>query len=468
MRHAVIAIALSLSLAACTVPTSAPQLAPRTAGDLGLTGPAAPLPASRWWESFKDPQLDRLVEQALADSPTLEAAGARLRRARAGLAAARATDGPDIAADGDAQVARLSGRSTIPPPYRGSVRFLGTVGADLDWNLDLFGRQRAAIDGARASVRAAALDTEAARLVLVGAVVQTYLELARSERIAAIAAATIAVRERALHLREVRAANQLASNLDTSAGEALVAQARQRLEQAHGARALIVDALAALTGHGVDAAGRIAPTSLDLDVAMALPASLPADLLARRPDIGAAQARIEAADGNRAVARRAFYPNVNLTAMIGLEAVGIGNLFNPDAATIGGGGAIHLPIFDHGRLRAELAKATADLDGAIADYDRAVVAAVQESADGLATIGNLSDQRRAARAALEGWRTVDRLQAARARNGLETRLDRVDNDVRLLDAELVDAGLTIDAAIARARLATALGGGFTSEGEANR
>ena len=227
MRLTPAALAAALALAACA--PAAPERRVQTVEPpaLGLAGPAAPAIADDWWRALGDPQLDRVVAAALADAPRLDAAEARIRQAAAALDAADALDGPDIGLTGSAQVVRLSGRSTIPPPFAGSTRFLGELRGNLNWNLDLFGRQAAAIRSARDTLRAAALDRAAARLSLTGAVVSAYAELARAERQGAIAARASATRAESLRLTTVRIRSNLASQLDARAAETLLAQARQ-------------------------------------------------------------------------------------------------------------------------------------------------------------------------------------------------------------------------------------------------
>jgi NodT family efflux transporter outer membrane factor (OMF) lipoprotein len=452
-----------LLVSACAVPHSPPVVTPIAPAGLGLAGAATPAIADDWWTGFGDPQLDRLVADATTGSPSLAAALARIAQAQAVLSSRTAADGPEVTLDGSAQVARLSGRYTIPPPYAGSVRFIGQGQANLNWNLDLFGRQRAAIEGARASTRAAALDLAAARLAIAGSVVQTYIDLARAEAEAAIARRTIATRQESLRLVNVRIRNRLASNLQATAAETLLAQARAALVRAQGSRALATNALAALAGRGPDYAATIRPATLNLDAALPLPAQVPADLLARRPDIAAGLARIDAAAAGRQVARRAFYPNVNLAALAGFQAVGLGNLLSLDAGTVGAGPAIHLPLFDNGRLKADLAGATAALDLATADYNDRVVGAVREAADAIALVGNLAQQRARTAEVVRGYGETNRLNAIRVSSGLDSKLDLVDNDVRLLDAQLAQANLAAEAARQRVALVLALGGGFTSQ-----
>lgn len=449
-----------LLLSACAVPHSPPAVAPVAPATLGLTGPATPAIADRWWTGFGDAQLDRLVTDATAGNPTLAAALARVAQAQAVLAGRDAANGPDLTLDGSAQVARLSGRYTIPPPFAGSVRFVGQAQANLNWNLDLFGRQKAAIEGARASTQAAALDLAAARLAIAGSVVQTYIDLARAETEAGIARRTIATRQDSLRLVNIRIRNRLASNLQATAAQTLLAQAQTALVRAEGTRALATNALAALAGRGPDYAAAIRPATLNVDAALPLPAQVPADLLARRPDIAAGLARIDAAAAGRQVARRAFYPNINLAALAGFQAVGLGNLFSLDAGTAGAGPAIHLPLFDNGRLKADLAGATAALDLATADYNDRVVGAVREAADAIALVGNLAQQRARTAEVVRGFGETNRLNAIRVASGLDSKLDLVDNDVRLLDAELAQANLAAEAARQRVALVLALGGGF--------
>ncbi len=453
----------ALLLGACAVPHSPPAVAPVAPASLGLTGPVAPAIADRWWTGFGDVQLDRLVTDATAGNPTLDAALARVAQAQAVLAGRDAANGPDLTLDGSAQVARLSGRYTIPPPFAGSVRFVGQAQANLNWNLDLFGRQKAAIESARASTQAAALDLAAARLAIAGSVVQTYIDLARAEAEAGIARRTIATRQESLRLVNIRIRNRLASNLQAVAAQTLLAQAQGALVRAEGSRALATNALAALAGRGPDYATTIRPAMLNFDAALPLPAQVPADLLARRPDIAAGLARIDAAAAGRQVARRAFYPNVNLAALAGFQAVGLGNLFSLDAGTAGAGPAIHLPLFDNGRLKADLAGATAALDLATADYNDRVVGAVKEAADAIALVANLTQQRARTAEVVRGFGETNRLNAIRVSSGLDSKLDLVDNDVRLLDAQLAQANLAAEAARQRVALVLALGGGFSAQ-----
>lgn len=457
MKRAV--LLMGVLLAGCAAPATRQAVTPVAAPALGLAGANAPAIDAEWWRGFGDAQLDRIVADALANGPTLDQALARLAQAQAAIGVREADDGLQATLDAQLQGARLSGRYTIPPPFRGTVRTVGTIGVNLGYNLDLFGRQRAAVAGARASARAALLDAAAARLALAGSVTQTYLDLARAEAQATVAQRTIATRQDSLRLVRAQIRNQLASKVQEQAALTLLAQAQGALTRAQGSRALAVDALAALAGRGSDYAAAIGPTALRLDAALPM-AVVPADLLARRADVAAALARVEAAQAGQQVARRAYYPNVNLGALISLQAIGLGNLLSLDAAQLGVGPALSLPLFDGGRRRADLAGATAGVDLAIAQYNATVIDAVREAADAIALSGNLQQQRADAAAVTRGLAETDRLNAVRVRAGLDSKLGLVDTDVRLLDAELTQANLATDAARARVQLLLALGGGW--------
>ncbi|KTW12387.1 efflux transporter outer membrane subunit [Sphingomonas sanguinis] len=459
------ALLTGLLLAGCSVPQAHPSVTPKAPETLGLGQAQAPLVAADWWRGLGDPQLDRIVGDALAGSPSLDIALARLRQAESVLASRRADNGTSATLDAQEQYNRFSGRYIIPPPYAGTMQWLGQAQANLNWTIDLFGRQAAAIDAARASTRAAALDVTAARLALAGSVAQTYVELARAERQAAIARQTIDTRTRSLGLVQTRIRHQLASQIDAAGAQTLLAQARVALARAEAQAALSRNALAALAGRGLDYPATITPTHITFDAALPIPATVPADLLSRRPDIAASLARIDAAAKGQEVARKAFLPNVNLMAFAGLQAVGLGNLFTADAGTIGAGPALHLPIFDSGRLRAGLAGATAALDLATADYNNRIIGAVREAADAVTRSRTLATERARQAEVVRGLSETRRLNAIRVSSGLQSQLGLIDPDIRQLEADQADANLAADAVQARIALAVALGGGFSSSSQ---
>ncbi len=449
-------------LAACvSAPPTAPQVNAVSAAGLGLGAAPAPAIAEKWWTAFGDPQLDKLVEQALTGNPSLAAALARIRAAQAEISASRAASYPQLVFDGQEQRQRLSANYIIPPPYGGSGQWIGTVQANLGWSLDLFGKQDAEIAKARASAEAAVLDVTAARLALAGSVTQAYVALARAYVLADVARDAVDQRQGIFTLTSLRLRTGLETGAAAKIAEAQAAAAQVDLVRASALKEIAAHQIAALTGRGADAYDIARPT-LNAE-ALALPEALPADLLARRADIAAALARIDAATAGRERARRAFYPDVNLIGAAGWTALGLDRLFTGASAQYGAGAAIHLPIFDAGALRAKYAGATAALDVAVADYNAAVVRAIKETADALADLKSLHGQSgelaHMRAAADESYRLTEQ----RYRNGLSPQLTVLNAQDIVLAARRQDAALSTDILAARVTLVMALGGGFTKE-----
>jgi NodT family efflux transporter outer membrane factor (OMF) lipoprotein len=221
-----------------------------------------------------------------------------------------------------------------------------------------------------------------------------------------------------------------------------------------------VHAIAALAGEGASAYAGIARPSPDLNVTLPLPQSLPADLLSRRPDVLAALARIDAAAKGREAAHADFYPSVNLEAFVGWQAIGLSNMFSGDALTLGAGPALHLPIFDAGKIRAQYAGATAQLDIAVADYNAAAVNAVKQVADAMTEAKSLAAQHAEQDAALasaeKSYADAQTLYQA----GLTGQLTLLNAESTLLAARQQTAALTANEASQRITLMLSVGGGF--------
>jgi NodT family efflux transporter outer membrane factor (OMF) lipoprotein len=200
-----------------------------------------------------------------------------------------------------------------------------------------------------------------------------------------------------------------------------------------------------------------------MENALPLPEHLPVDLLSRRPDILAAQMRIKAATFGREAAHADFYPNVDLTAALGFLAIGFENLFSSNALTAGVGPAIHLPIFDAGAIRAQYARATADLDAAVADYNGTVVNAVRQTADALTEVASLADQRTQQKLALDSAERAFDLARERYRLGLSGQIPMLTAEATLLDARRQMAALVSQATNQRVTLLLAVGGGFRTD-----
>lgn len=460
MTRRLASMALAALLAACSVPHVETRVAPLTGPSLGLGAAAGPELADHWWIALRDPQLDRIMGDALVGSPTLEQALARIRLAEAQVDVRRADGRPQVGLNAQDQYSRLSGKYIIPPPYGGSERFVGSALADFRWSLDFWGRQAAVVAQARSSAQAAGLDGAAARIALTASVAQTYVELVRAERLAAIAGEFVTSRQQSLRLVQSRIRNGLASNFDARAAEALLTEAGQARIRALSARETMVHALAALAGRGADYYATVGPATLDLAATLPLPGTLPADLLGRRADVLAGLARIDAAAAGRKVARTAYYPSIDLLGNAGFQAIGLGALASGGAFTAALGPSLHLPIFDGGRLRADYTGSVAQLDLATADYNETVLRAVREAADAVSQVRAAEADAAEQSRLVTNLQDVVRLDQRRTSSGLGSQLDVLASGTRLLDARQAAANIAADSAIRRVQLIVALGGGF--------
>jgi NodT family efflux transporter outer membrane factor (OMF) lipoprotein len=451
----------ALLLTACVAaPPTEPQLKEIAPASLGLGAANAPMPQGEWWKSFADPQVDRLAALLVKDNPTLSAAIARIRSAQSQLSVAGANDLPQVNLDGEDQRELLSEDFIIPPPYGGTYRWFGQVETNLTWSLDFWGKQAALIAQARNSAEAAMLDAQGARLALSGAFAQTYINLYLAYVDGDIADETVRERQEILDLIQ----NRFNAGLENASA---VEQAKSLLSLAKVDRARItaqkemdIHAIAALAGEGASLYPTIVRPTPNLDAALPLPQTLPADLLARRPDILAARARVEAAAKGREAAHAEFYPNINLAAFAGFQAIGLSNLISGDSFTMGIGPAIHLPIFDAGKIRAQYAGATAGLDVAVADYNGAVVNAIKQTEDAMTQVGSLTSQRADQQAALDSATRAFALAEQRYSTGLSDQIPMLTTEATLLSARQQMAALVAETAEQRVTLLLSVGGDF--------
>jgi NodT family efflux transporter outer membrane factor (OMF) lipoprotein len=456
------ACALSLALCGCVTPAKPDPEQRMIASDrLGLSSQvSAAAPAPSWWNTFNDPQFDGLMQRALADNPSLAQAMARVREAQSLADVTQAGLAPSISFDAQEIRQRLSTHDPIPKPFNGTKRWIGREGLNLSWDIDFWGRQASLLKQASSRTTAAALDVASARLALSGAVAAAYIDLYRNNALADVAQRTEAQRQRILEITRQRVRSGIDTNVELREASGAVPQAYVELLQAQAAAELDSHQLAALSGEGAEAYARVLRPTLDPSAVLPLPAALPADLLGRRPDVLAARDRIEGARAARAAAKAAFYPDINLIAFAGSSAVGLGNLFMANSAVYGVGPAIHLPVFDAGRLRARYRGAAAEIDDAVAAYNQSVLQAVRETSDQLTLVDTLNAQIAQQQRSLDDAEAAYQLAEERYRAGLSNYLTVLTTESAVLSARREHVGLISDQAIARVNLLLAVGGSF--------
>jgi NodT family efflux transporter outer membrane factor (OMF) lipoprotein len=456
------ALAASLVLAGCAsfsgIEPHAAMRSPESVGlDANGTGPAFRA-ADDWWRAFGDDQLDALMTQALQGNPSLRIAQARLARAQAMSEAARANTLPQV--NGSLNVTRqhFTKNGLYPPPIAGATVNTGDLGLQGSWELDFFGKNAAALQAAVGATRAAEADAQAARVLLTTNVARAYLQLARTNDQLAVAQRTLEQRQQSLQLVSDRVRAGLDTNLELRQSEGSLPETRQQIEALREQATIAEHALAALTGAGNRDVVAKQPSLARLKP-MPVPTQLPSDLLGERADIVAARWRVEAATQNVRSAKAQFYPSINIAGLVGLSSFGLGKLLDMGSTQWSLGPAIHLPIFDAGRLRANLRGNTADLDAAIESYNASVLDAIRDTADQLASAQSIARQQAEQASAQQAAEAAYDIALQRYKAGLGTYLNVLSAETGVLAQRRLAVDLAARALDTQVGLVRALGGG---------
>jgi NodT family efflux transporter outer membrane factor (OMF) lipoprotein len=426
----------------------------------GTTLSAAAWPTSDWWKAFNDAQLDQLMQEALADSPTLKVAAARTRKALAFSDSAKAALYPQIEGDLAITEQRFAEHGLYPPPYAGTWNTFNQLAVNLNWEIDFWGKNRSAYESALDQARVAEVDAYAARLALSIDIAQTYVQLQRAYLLLDVAELTLREREQTYALTRDRTAAGLDSRLELKQAETAIPATRELITRLNETTALTRNALAALLGQGPDRGLAITRPAAESMRTIALPSNIPAELVGRRPDLVAQRWRIEAAQQTIANAKAQFYPNINLAAFIGLQSLGSAAFLTSASRTLGVGPAITLPIFEGGRLRANLAGTNADYDIAVEQYNQALANSLKDVVDQLASWRSVEQQREQQKVALDTAQEAYDLALMRYREGIGNYLQVLSVEAPLLDQQSLAAELRARQLDISIGLVRALGGGF--------
>ena len=360
-------------------------------------------PAAEWWRGFASPELNALIADARANSPDIQAAVARIRQADAQLRLAGASLWPVIGATADAQWARSSqsrrvGSQLVPTGRYSESRSYG-VGPSISWEADLWGRLAAGREAAASAALATRFDERSVALSVVSAVASTWFQaLALQDRVD-VAARNLADAERVLAAITARAQVGTASELDVAQQGALVAGVRARIPGLRSQLEQQVNALGVLTGRA-PAALTVRPGTL---ATLALPpvaSGLPSELLARRPDVAAAEADLRSANANIRAARAAFFPSIALSGRLGFDNIALASLFGPGSLFLSAAASASQAIFDGGSRSATLERNRGRYDELLANYRRVVIEAFTDVEDGVQAWRYSSEQEELTRVAV--------------------------------------------------------------------
>ena len=431
-------------------PVAQPAAHSAASGDLG-----------QWWQNLNDPLLSGLVDEALQASPDLRSAQAKLREARARRTVAAAGQYPSVTASGSASRSRSSEEAGS-----GATRNFFSAGFDASWELDVFGGVRRSVEAAAADLESAVASLHDTQVSLASEVALTYVEVRVQQPRLDIARANLASQSETLQLTDWRAQAGLVSGQD-------VEQARSNREQTRAQIPSLETSLAEAE-HGLDILLGRAPGTLHARLAATgnLPAvpgriavGIPADTLRQRPDVRAAERRLAAETARVGVAEAARYPSFDLSGSIGLEALTLGGLGDSGAATSSLLAGITGPIFNAGRLRAQVEIQDAVREQAQVTYEQTVLTALQEVENALVALARNRERVEALAIAAESAGNAAQLARQRYSAGLIDFQSVLDTERNVLSVEDGLASSRADGVLALIRLYKALGGGWSPQAE---
>jgi len=462
LRAVLLGACATFTLAACaTVPDLGPKPQPKTFAPPAFELPQAEWPTERWWAAYNDPQLAILIEEALAGSPDMATAAARIRKADAIAQQAGAARLPTLTAQGQATRTRRSQNDGLPAgivPDGWNTAGQGTL--QVSTELDLWGKTRASLAAATSEAEATRADAANARLALSTAVAAAYADLSGLQADGQTAAQALKARTETEELMTQRHAEGLETLAAVKRATANRAQAMSDLGAAAEGLAIGRNRLAALTGKGPQRAMQITAPTLAMTWRFGLPADISTGLVGRRPDVVAARLRTEAAAKRIKVAKADFYPSVRLSALIGVQALGIDRLTDATSTYGSMGPAISLPLFTGGALQGAYKGARADYDMAVASYDATLIRALNEVADAAVMAAALEPRAVRVREALHAAEDAYSLTLTRYRGGLANYLDVLSAEDAVIAARRSLADLETRAFSVDIALVKALGGGF--------
>ena len=460
--------ALALALGGCAVgpdhvrPSMAmpERFAQGNAADIGTD---APLPAAdtAFWHGFGDVQLDALVADALTANHDLRIALSRYDRANALLRGAKFDRIPTLTAQAEGSDGRSSADQApgVARADRDAESY--SVGASAAWELDLFGRIRRNVEAGRADVAASAADLAAAQVAIAGDVARTYFDLRGLQTRLRVARENADTQAETLKLVQARHDAGRDSAFDLARARTQQASTAARIPELEAQAALAMHRLAVLTGRPPEALlAELSPEKALPALAARIEAGTPGDLLRRRPDITAAEARLHASTARIGVATADLFPKFTLRGLIGSQAIDTSNLFMRDSETRLVALGVDWSFLDIGRVRARIAAADADAAGALAEYERTVLLALEDTENALVRHARAREQDALLAQAADGSAQAARLARVRFNAGATGLLEVLDAERTRLQAEDAFADARTRTATSAVALYEALAGGW--------
>jgi len=460
--------AAALILAGCTVGPNYKR--PQIAVPQSFRAPE-PLPESqgasladlKWFEVFRDPQLDDLIKVALVQNYDLRDAVARVDQARANLGITRSNQFPQVGASGDLQFTRLSRDGQFPLPssfVQNQNRNWGEAGLNLlSFQIDLWGQMRRATEAARANLLSADWNRKTVISTVVSQVATDYFQLLELDSELRISESTLETRQESLKLTLDREAHGIATELDVRQAEQLVETAAETIPQLTQQIEQTEDQISLLLGKNPGEIGRDERFNEDYPLPE-VPAGLPSALLERRPDVRAAEQSLIAANADIGVARAAYFPQISLTGFIGGQSSTLAKLFSGPNAAWSFVPQVTQPIFTAGRLKNNVRLAEAERQDAQIAYEKSISTAFKDVSDALIAHQRTRESRVEQTRLVTALQDRKRLAYRRYEGGVDTQLNALDADRDLLSAQVTLEQIRYAELVSTVQLYNALGGGW--------
>jgi len=422
-------------------------------------------PSTDWWHGFGSPQLDDFIMQAQAGNLDLAAAIARVREADAQTRIAGAALLPAVGLGSSAARVRQPASSTLGTGSRGTYT-LYDAQVSASYEIDFWGKNRAALDAAKQSAQASRYSEETVALTTVTSVATSYFQILELRDQLAVTEGNLESAESVLKALQALLAAGTVTALDVAQQETTVAILQAQIPPLKLQLRQFIDALAILLGKPPEAIDVTSGTLADLSHPGVLP-GLPSELLTRRPDVAMAEAELKAANADIAVARAAFFPSVQLTAQGGFESTALSSLFGPAGFLYTLAAGLTQPIFQGGRLRGQYQYSQAFYDELLQNYRKSVISAFQDVEDALVATQQTAEQERQQQVAVDTAQRAYEIATAQLRAGTINVLTVLNTETALFSAENTLVQVKLARLNASVSLFKALGGGWNETGAPN-
>lgn len=423
-------------------------------------------PAEDWWIIFDDRQLSELMEKVLADNFDLKAAISRVQEVEAQARYQRSPLMPRLSVSAEDQGKHLSSHGLLrtPPSYIPAAVNQIDLSLNFDYEVDLFGKNRKRYQAAIGMLKAQKAEMSQAVLMITTLFAATYFNYQAYLQQLDISQEILATQQQYFDLVYAQKGMGVVEQITVEKAHASLAQAKERVTVFQQEVVITESLLKILMGLSPDDCCDFERIEAVFEGPFALPEDIPADLLARRPDLMAQIWRVEAAAQLVGAAKSNFFPNINLAAMVGLETLSLKTLFSAGSFASAVIPAIHLPLFTGGALKAQLDASYAHFDTTVHDYNHLLLTAVKEVSDHIQTVQLVNQQRHFQSEVVSNLQRATDLTTLRFEQGVDSALAKISSHLDLLQAKLHNVTVQNARYLALVNLIKSLGGGYVSNG----